>query len=435
LSEAYGTAVPPFFSDYVTVAQERKPLALSVYFGPMQKHFEISAVPWGENGFATIFFDITERKVAEAAIFASEERLRRAIKFAPSPLAIFTESGEMLQISDSWTKITGYTHAEIPTVGDWARMAYPEIPVARKETILSIFDSSVPLFHPEVSVITKQGETRTWSITAVPLGKLSDGQRAALTMAIDITESKRMETERLESLKKAALMERMVSLGTLAAGVAHEINQPLQALKVTADAMNYTYSQGKSLDAEQTIENTKRIAAQADRIAKIVRRMRDFVIQSQNSSMTGLDLRDAVHDGLDMVRQRLKSHNIELVEKTEDKQRVLGDKSRLEEVVINIVVNAMQAMEETSQQDKQIVVHTWDEGSQVILEISNNGPLIPQEVINRIFDPFFTSKISGENMGLGMSIVFSIVSSHGGAIHVRNLDSGVVFRIELPAIS
>ena len=241
----------------------------------------------------------------------------------------------------------------------------------------------------------------------------------------------------LASQKKTLRMERLASLGTLAAGVAHEINQPLQALKVTADGALYCLDNGKSVETEQTKENYRRISRSTNRISAIVKRLRDFVHRSQSADMAAVNLNDAEKGAVELLGERLKSHTITLRELlSSDPAVIWGNSGRLQEIYINLMVNALHALDTADRENKEIVITTECKMDKVVLEIFNNGPPIPQDIIEKIYDPFFSTKTTnGENMGLGLSIVQSIVSEHGGHIAAINHDDGVSFRIEFPRYS
>lgn len=252
----------------------------------------------------------------------------------------------------------------------------------------------------------------------------------------DVTSQKQAALEKMENQKKIALMERMASLGTLSAGVAHEINQPLQALKVTLDGMIYWYEKGKGPTLENLIDKCRHVSSHADRISRIVKQLRDFVNRSQTSHNEPVDLNDICVHALGMVQERLRVHNIRLHENFSAEPLILwGDSGRLEEVILNVVINALQALDSVSQQEKEIVITTGKTAQAIQMTICNNGPAIPNEIMAKIFDPFFSTRISSDNMGLGLAIVHSIVEAHQGTVRASNSPDGVCFTFDFPIFS
>jgi len=252
----------------------------------------------------------------------------------------------------------------------------------------------------------------------------------------DITEQVKLREERQQFQSQAARAQRLASLGIMSAGIAHEINQPLNSIKVLTDGMLYWHKRGQSQDLNKIFENLQKISAQAGRIDEIIKHMRSFVNNERTIQFAPCRLNEAVYGALDMLERQLSAHGI-VVEKalSDNLPAVYGNESRLEEVVINLLVNAMQALDTVSRAEKTIYCSTWLEGEKVVLEISDNATGISSEIKNYIFEPFFSTKKAGEGMGLGLSIVQSVIFSFNGEIKVTNNEKGgTSFRIELPAI-
>src|SRR6185503_3600114 len=139
------------------------------------------------------FRDVTEREHSEAALRESEERLRRAIQDAPYPIQIHAEDGEVLTINQSWTDLTGYVLRDIPTIEAWTEKAYPDRASVLQEEINRLYSATGRMDEGEEDIHTSSGEISTWKFSSAPLGKLPDGRRLVISMAVDITERKRAE--------------------------------------------------------------------------------------------------------------------------------------------------------------------------------------------------------------------------------------------------
>lgn len=249
----------------------------------------------------------------------------------------------------------------------------------------------------------------------------------------DITEQTKAEGERRERERQVALIERVASLGTLAAGVAHEINQPLQALKIMADSMIYWYDKGKETSVEKVIESCRKISVQAGYITSIVEWMQDSVNKAWSDAPEEVDVEKMIQRVLILVQERLRAHGILLRENScDDSLMVWGDSRRLEEIVIIILVNAIDSFFCVDQAVKEIRINTSCVEDSVVIEISNNGPAIPDDIIGKIFEPFFSASKSGTKLGMGLAIVKSVVNAHNGTIQVVSSHQQVAFRIEFP---
>jgi C4-dicarboxylate-specific signal transduction histidine kinase len=249
----------------------------------------------------------------------------------------------------------------------------------------------------------------------------------------DITEQKKVAAQEIVTQKQVALIERAASLGALAAGVAHEINQPLQALKIMADGMIYWYDKGKETRVEKVIENCRGISLQAGYITAIVEWMLDSVNRAWSDTPEAVDLNNMITQAVKLVQERLKIHSVQLRENICSALPVIwGDVSRLKEIVIIILVNALESLDCVDQTSKEIVLSTSCLEERAVIEISNNGPAIPDDIIEKIFEPFFSSSRADAKLGMGLAIVKSVVNAHNGTIQVSNLNQQVMFRIKFP---
>ncbi len=258
----------------------------------------------------------------------------------------------------------------------------------------------------------------------------------------DITERKGHEAKvaqyvaelaKLNLELQIALIERVASLGTLATGVAHEMNEPLQALKIMADGMIYWYDKGKQRSMEKVIADCRRISVQADYITAIIERMQDFANRAWSDTLEAVDLNKIIKQTVSLVQENVRAHNIQLRENIcKVSPIVCGDIKRLKEIVIIILVNAIESFDSVDQVMKEIVLTTSCVKNSAVIEISNNGPAIPDDIIEKIFEPLFASARSGAQLGMGMIIVKSIVDAHNGTIQVFNFHQQVMFRIEFP---
>jgi len=237
----------------------------------------------------------------------------------------------------------------------------------------------------------------------------------------------KQRTEELVAVEaRAAQSERLASLGMLAAGVAHEINNPLGGiLALTALALEDT----KPDDPNR--ENLEEVLRQAQRCRDIVKGLLEFSRQSA-ANAERVDVHRIVEDTLGLLSQQSAFFNVRVVKKFDAQlPAVLADGSQLQQVFMNILVNAAQSMDERGA--IEIATRRGALGD-VEIVISDTGRGIPAEVIDRIFDPFFTTKTSGAGTGLGLSIAYGIVTKHRGTIQVRSEEGkGSAFTVRLPA--
>jgi len=243
-------------------------------------------------------------------------------------------------------------------------------------------------------------------------------------IARDITERKKAEQALQKSREKLVWAERMASLGTMAAGIAHEINQPLNSLKVTSDSMLYLYKREKSIEMDEVISNFEDISKQARRIDIIIKNMRSLIQRNVRDKKESCSINSVVKSCVELLSNQIYSHNIQIVLDLHSNLPSFEAKIlQLEEVIMNLILNAIQAHDRVDRNNKKIVCKTYIH-KDIFLEIKDNGPGISDENKQRLFEPFFTSKSNNDNMGLGLCIVQSIVKSYNGTIKFYDNEIG-----------
>jgi len=246
-----------------------------------------------------------------------------------------------------------------------------------------------------------------------------------------------IEEKRTEAIQIAERVSHLASIGALAGGIAHEINQPLNALKITVDGMLYWEKRGHELEKDELLENLHFISKQVERIDEIIKQMRVLARQDKSQKPELLNINDVIRNAISLIKQRMTAHNIGVsLELDKNLPSIKGSATQLEQVVINLAINAVNALDMRSGEDKKINITTRFDKRKCILKITDNGPGIPPEYLNKIFFPFFTTKSKGEGMGFGLFIVKNIIRDMSGSIHARNIKSGGArFTIKLPYTS
>jgi len=259
-------------------------------------------------------------------------------------------------------------------------------------------------------------------------------QQSNKRLADEISERQSAEQARRAVEVKALAQSKLATLGQVAAGLAHEINQPLTYIST----MNQVILEGinlNDLDVDRAAERLEESHKQIGRITKIVQHLRTFG-RADETEMTPVDLQSILDDTLLLLGERLRLNNILLERHTEEGlSRVIGSSSQLEQVFINFFQNSIDALSgNTSEKKITVRIRESLDDSSVQIEFSDNGPGIPPEYLDRVFEPFFTTKLVGLGTGLGLSIVYGIIQDHGGTITCRS-EQGVetTFVVTLPA--
>ncbi len=246
------------------------------------------------------------------------------------------------------------------------------------------------------------------------------------------------QTEEIEKQQAiAARTERLAAMGTLATGIAHEINQPLNALKVTVDGLLYWKERDQIISEKEIYTGLEFISQQSSRIDKIITHMRNLVSSTSPDDLSKFDPKDVIEQALILVGTQIKEHQI-TVRTTFDSSidAVLGHSSKLEQAIINLLINAMRALDKALDQlEKKITINVVRLEDKCQIQVIDNGPGIEKEHIEQIFNPFFTSDDSGQGMGLGLSITQNLISSMSCRLTVENNeDYGARFIITMPIV-
>jgi nitrogen-specific signal transduction histidine kinase/ActR/RegA family two-component response regulator len=245
----------------------------------------------------------------------------------------------------------------------------------------------------------------------------------------DVTERRRMRT-------KLMISDRMASLGTLAAGIAHEINNPLAYVAGNLEAMAETFavtrcrpSEAECVELSAAVDDAR---DGAERVRRIVKGLRSFS-RSEDEKRVPLVLADVVEAAIRLTGNELR-HRAQLVRELGPVPRVIADDGKLTQVFINLLVNAAHAIPEGRSDDNRITVRTrTDDRGRAVAEVEDTGKGMAAEIQARVFDPFFTTKDIGEGTGLGLSICHGIVSGLGGQISIEStVGHGTLVRVVLP---
>jgi signal transduction histidine kinase len=246
----------------------------------------------------------------------------------------------------------------------------------------------------------------------------------------DVTERLQMETQLRQVQADFSHAARIATLGELTSSIAHEVNQPLAAIMTNAET-SLRWLARPEPDIGKVQQLTTRIAASARRADDIVQRIRSMAVKQTPESVP-LALNDVVRESLLFVHHEIERRAIRVT--TAYARRlplVTGDRIQLQQVIVNLLINAVQAVEGLDEAKREILVATETEGESAIFTLQDNGPGIAPEHLDRIFDGFFTTKAQG--MGIGLAICQSIVTAHGGALSASNrTEGGAEFRVALP---
>jgi len=379
------------------------------------------------KGLVAVARNITERKKAEEALKQSEKRYRQLFESMQEGLWLIDKDSITTFVNPRMAEILGYTAEEMLGKHLFAFMDERGIEVAKYN--LERRRQGIKEQH-DFEFIRKDGARVYASLETSPITDEAGNYVGALACVADITERKRMEEEKQRMEEQLLLAGRLAAVGELSAGVAHELNNPIAAIQGFAQLLT-----GRN-DLDETMKNDLGIIyREAQRAAKITQNLLSFARRHEPEKHP-ISINDVIENILEMQAHLMKVNNIELeVELDPDLPKTMADFHQMQQVFMNIVNNAEQAMLETHGKSR-LLIKTQRLGKMVQITFADNGPGISEENLKRIFDPFFTTKEVGKGTGLGLSICYGLVEAHGGRIYARSkLGQGATVVVEMPIVS
>ncbi|MCU0577713.1 MAG: PAS domain S-box protein [Desulfobacterota bacterium] len=371
--------------------------------------------------------DVTKLKTLEKELVGIRAFMEKLVQSSTSGIIAANRRGRILVINQAAEELTGYS-MEQAQKGEISAMGLYRPGEAKKLMMLlrdETYGGRGKLPCTRTTLVSAQGEEIPVELTAAII---YDGNREVGTMGIfnDLREKLAHEERMNRMLARISQAEKLASLGQLAAGVAHEINNPLTGILLFANLILENLPPEDPRQAE-----VKYIIDDANRCGEIVKNLLAYSRQtSQNKEI--LHLNTLLENGLSLIRDQKLFMNIDIVKDLSDEMMLIhADKNQLGQVIINLVMNAVDAMSRKG----TLTFRTYRDkaAKKVYLEASDTGCGIPKENLSRIFDPFFTTKAVGKGTGLGLSTVYGIVHENGGNIWVKDTSpEGTTFIVELP---
>jgi histidine kinase len=359
--------------------------------------------------------DVTERKLLEEELRKSEKKYYAIFDNIPNPVFVLDrETLEILDCNHSVKSIYGYDKEDIIS-SSFLKFFKDN----NRQGLASLIKTSTAI--DRARHVGKDGRSLYVNMRISPSEYL--GGSVLLVTTSDIT--KRLETE--QQLIQAS---KMATLGEMATGVAHELNQPLSVIKTASRFFMKKLRKQEKIEDDIFLTMATEIDSYVDRASKIINHMRQFGRKS-DITLEKVQVNDILKAAMEILGQQLKVRGIDVVWDLEEHlPLIMADPDRLEQVFINLLVNARDAVDdswqsgEAASDKKRITLKTKSSDSEIVVKISDTGPGIENDVIDRIFEPFFTTKKVGQGTGLGLSISYGIIQECNGSIKAVSADNG-----------
>lgn len=395
----------------------------------------------GERAIQSIYRDITERKNAEDELKKSEERFKLAIEAATHGIFDWNFKTNEMYFSPFYFKMLGYQFNEFPpSVDTWKALFHPDDLPAALELVSQYHANKITSHQIEFRMKSKSGEWK-WILSR---GKIVErdihGNSVRLIGThVDITSHKQAEAERSKLENQLRQAQKMEAVGQLAGGIAHDFNNLLFVIT------GYSEMMLEEIPKDSKLYNwMNHIMKTTERATTLVRQLLLFS-RKEAMQLKTIQLNELIQNMMKMIQRIIGEHIFLEFSPDNTLHQVIADPGQIEQVIMNLCVNARDAMpdggsilietQNVTIDDEYCKHHTWAKpGDYVMCSVSDTGVGIPKEIIDHIFEPFFTTKEVGKGTGLGLSAAYGIVKSHNGMIHVySHPGSGSTFKIYLPA--
>lgn len=404
---------------------------------PMTANVVIRVLPDNPDHLEGFLEDITERRLAEESLKASEARYRLITDFSLDWESYYDASNKLVYVNSGAQRITGYTVEEMLS----GHLGLKDL--CYEEEMNKYYDMTERLFvkkeivqNIQYKIKHKDGSPRYISLSGIPI-MINDGIYAGVRTSIrDKTELAKLEEEKKMKDNYIVSLQKFAALSSLTTSIAHEIRQPLQLIKVITETLLLDYRKSDNL-SEADLSNQENLTELSNgvlRIEKIISNMYQLFNTNTKIKLVFLNINTVIEKLIDKYQIKLKGVPIHIdLNLQANLLEVYGDAILIEEVVSNILNNAVDALNTITIPDKRIKIQTWNDSNKVMVEIGNNGPGIQEYIKDQIFDPLFSSKKGSESMGMGLFLVKTIVNAMNGSIELfKNEGNETAFRIAFP---
>jgi PAS domain S-box-containing protein len=386
-----------------------------------------------DQGVAFVL-DLTERKRAEEELRASEARFRTFVDHATDTFMLHAEDGTILDVNRHASESLGYSRDEL--IGMAATDFDPDADAVFNRGMRERLDAG--------EILTFESRHRRKDGTEFPvevrIRKFEQGGRR-VSLTRDITERKRAEAEARENERRyretqaeLAHANRLATMGHLTASIAHEVNQPIAAAVTNASAA-LRWLSAERLNLEEVGQALHRIVENGNRASEVVGRIRALVKKAPPRK-DAVSINAAILEVVALTHAEAARNRVSVRTQFADGVPLIEcDRVQLQQVILNLIVNAIEAMSGLNDAPRELLVITEKaQPGGVLVAVRDSGPGLAPETLERLFDPFYTTKANG--MGMGLSICHSIIEAHGGRLWASaNLPRGAVFQLTLPANS
>lgn len=391
----------------------------------------------GRQGVAFVL-DLTERKRAEDELRASEELKRRIIESSRDCIKVLDLDANLLFMSSGGQRLLEIDDIQTYVNACWIDFWQPEDRPRISEAVAAARAGGIGKF--QAFCPSAKGAPRWWDVVTTPICNADGQPEQLLSVSRDITEGKQAEAEAHESERRyrevqmeLAHANRVAAMGQLTASIAHEVKQPIAATVANARAA-LRFLDAPTVDLDEVRQILNDMLKDGNRAGEVVSRIQDLIKKAPPRS-DRLEVNEAIRELIELTRSAAVKNSVSMhAELANGLPIVHGDRVQLQQVLLNLIINAIEAMSGLGEEPRELLVSSGTtESGGVLVTVRDSGPGLAAAMLDRVFESFYTTKPSG--LGLGLSICRSIVEAHGGRLWASANDPrGAVFQFTIPAV-
>lgn len=374
-----------------------------------------------------LFTDIDDRTLAEEALRKSEERWRAVFDNSAIGVALTDQRGRFLATNSAFQRMLGYTAEEIGKL-TFLEITHEDYRESNWQLVTELLEGKRTQFQIEKRYWRKDGSL-IWvsnNVSLVPGTK--NMPQFLMALSEDITERKQAEETLRKTQAELAHVARVASLGEMTASIAHEVNQPLAAVVNSASACLSWLDAQKPEEARRS---AARASAESHRASEIISRIRALAKKAPPQK-DRVDVNEMIDEVVALARGEILRSGVALeTQLSETAPVVLADRIQLQQVILNLMMNAIEAMSGVAPGPRELLIRSGtDESEHVVISVQDSGPGFDRDSLERLFEPFYTTKPQG--LGMGLAISRTIIAAHGGRLWATTNARGAVFQFTLP---
>lgn len=449
-NEIFGfDATSQFLPTVKKLFENGQPLKWVEYFEPTNQYLSMTSIPFGDDYFISTGEDITQRIIAEKTLIASEQKYRNIAENFPGMVIRYKlksdGSDELIYVSKGvmdlyevpkedammnntllWDKI--YKDDLEPYIASVKKSAQ-SLSLWELEHRLQFDDGRVKWIYTSGVPVRQEDGSIIWDSYAIDITEIKKSKEELKLLNTDLEKRVEERTRELqETQSQLILSEKMASLGVLTSGIAHEINNPLNFILGGYTALQNYMNEKEVLSKSEISEYLDWIKTGAERAASIVKSLN--LISSENKGIDELcNIKLIIDNCLSVVRHTFDSRIQVITDYDKMDLITLGNVGNLHQAFLNILTNATEAIEKSG----KIVIRCSKVENSIVVQIEDSGSGIPLDMIDKVMDPFYTTKPPGKGSGLGLAISKSIINQHGGELKIESVQNqGTTVSIQLP---